>query len=538
MMGQAGKGMELAVQSRRRPVGKLRPAELRIGAIDVGSNSIHMVVAQADGDGGLSVLWRAKEMVGLGRLSFPSRWLSQEAMDRATVTLRRFLEEAQRRQCEQVLAVATSAVREAENGGAFIQRVRQELGLHVRVVSAQEEARLIYLGVRHAVSLAGGPHLLLDIGGGSVEFIVASSEKPLLLASRKLGAARMTARFIRSDPVEARELRALLAHYSEELDPLIEEIRRYRPVRMLGSSGTLENIAAMCEAERAEEGRAIITRPALERLVDELTESRSADRAAMRGLDEKRKDQIVAGALLAREVMRRLDARQIEIVHAALREGIVIDHLARHWPEIQVRREVPDPRRRAIIDLGRRCHWQRDHSEQVARLCMLLFEQLRGLHGLGRSQRELIEYGALLHDIGALIGRARHHKHSMYLILNGELAPFSREEVAIIANVARYHRKAPPRNRHEEFARLSAKGRYTVQVGAALLRIADGLDRTSSAVVEDLRCRVGRRRVDITLLARGDTELEVWSARARSKLFTEVFHRTVSFRVKPARGAR
>src|SRR5512133_1669858 len=174
--------------------------ELRLAAIDVGSNSLHMVIAQVDADGGATNLWRLKEMVGLGRNSFPSHHLSQEAMDRALLALKRFGQTALRRGCEKIVAVATSAVREAENGGDFIERARREAGVNVRVVSAKEEARLIYVGVRHAMDFAGGPHLIIDLGGGSVEFIVADGKQPLLLESRKVGAARMTAKFVHSDP--------------------------------------------------------------------------------------------------------------------------------------------------------------------------------------------------------------------------------------------------------------------------------------------------------------------------------------------------
>lgn len=513
------------------PAAIAKRGELRLAAIDVGSNSIHMVIAQADPDGGLTTLWRVKEMVGLGRMSFPSHRLSVQAMERAMATLRRFCAEAQRRQCEQVLAVATSAVREANNGGEFIERVRRELGLHVRVVSARDEARLIYLGVRHAMGLEGGPHLIIDIGGGSVEFIVGRHDRPLLLESRKLGAARMTAKFIKSDPIAPGELKAMLAHFDAELSPLIETIRGHHPVRAIGTSGTMENLVAMCESNGSAkgEGSATLSRSALSQLVADLLESRAADRATIKGLDDQRKDQILAGAILANELFRRLDIKQMELCRSALREGILIDHLLRHRPELRIRREVPDPRRRAVLDLARRCHWNREHSQQVARLCLRLFDQLKPLHGLGTRQRELIEYGALLHDIGWLIGREKHHKHSLYLILNGELKPFTEGEVRVIANIARYHRKAMPAESHTEFAALPDKDQFTVRVGAALLRLADGLDRTNGSVVSSLRCRVGPRKVEVRVNSRGDAELEIWSAGSRSALFEKVFGRNIRF---------
>jgi exopolyphosphatase/guanosine-5'-triphosphate,3'-diphosphate pyrophosphatase len=515
--------------AKRLRIKKAADAHFRIAAIDVGSNSIHMIIAQADADGGLTTLWRLKEMVGLGRISFPSRRLTYEAMDRAVETLRRFQEEAKRRQCERIVAVATSAVREAENGGDFVQRTRRELGLHVRVISARDEARLIYLGARHEMDLEGGPHLIFDVGGGSVEFIVADAERPLMLESRKLGAARMTAKFVKSDPIDGDELKSLLAHYDQELASLVATIKSHKIVAAMGTSGTIETLCAMCGDVEGSNGDSEhwIHASALAKLVSELLESKSKDRARMKGLDDDRKDQILAGALLVNRLFELLDLKRMQVCGAALREGLLIDYLARHRPELQVRRDVPDPRRRSVIDLARRCNWQQTHSEQVARLCVRLFDQTRALHGLGRPQRELIEYGALLHDIGWLVGRKKHHKHTKYLIFNGNLEPFSPREIKVIGNIARYHRKAAPSTSHRSYRKLREKDREIVRVGAALLRIADGLDRSNSTVITELRCRIRDRKVDVIVKARGDAELEIWSARSRSQLFAKVFERTV-----------
>jgi exopolyphosphatase/guanosine-5'-triphosphate,3'-diphosphate pyrophosphatase len=518
----------------RRPSRIPAPADVRLAAIDVGSNSIHMIVAQIDAAGGVTTLWRLKEMVGMGRISFPARRLSADAMDRALVTLRRFQQVAQQRQCEKIIAVATSAVREAENGGDFIERVRRELGLRIRVVSGREEARLIYLGVRHAVDLKGGPHLLLDVGGGSVEFIVANDAKPLLLESRKLGSARMTAKFIKSDPVDARELGALVRHYRQELQPLCENIRTLAPVKAFGTSGTLENLAAMSgslEKSNGDGTTGVIERGALEALTHQLVESRAKDRASLSGLDDKRQDQIIAGAVLLNELFQELDLKRMYVCRAALREGILVDYLSRHLPELQVRRDVPDPRRRSILDLGRRCGWHPAHGEQVARLTLAMFDALRPLHKLDRKQRELIEYGAMLHDIGWHISAEDHHKHSMYLIRHGALKEFEPEEVRVIAQIARYHRKAKPKVSHESFAELSPLARKTVRVGAAILRIADGLDRTQCNAVSAVRLRIGKRRIILRITARGDVEMELWAARRKMDLFCEVFNRSITFDV-------
>jgi exopolyphosphatase/guanosine-5'-triphosphate,3'-diphosphate pyrophosphatase len=519
--------------ARRRPVIEPPRPDLRLAAIDVGSNSLHMIVAQIGVDGAVTTLWRAKEMVGLGRMSFPSHRLTRESMDQAILALRRFQQEAYTRHCEKIVAVATSAVREAANGGDFILRARRELGINIRVVSAKDEARLIYLGVRHAVDLTGGPHLIVDIGGGSVEFIVADEHRPLLLESRKLGAARMTAQFVKSDPIHVDELEALLKHYDKELAPIVKHVEELKPTHALGTSGTLENLAALCGSVDGGPGQpASIDAERLSRLVGKLIESRAKDREKLDGLDAQRRDQIVAGAILANEVMRRLSLKRIDLCRSALREGILVEYLARHQPDIAVRRQIPDPRHRSALGLARRCNWEQPHAEHVTALCLQLFDQLAPLHRLGPDERELIEFGAMLHDIGWHIAGKKHHHHSMYLILHGDLKGFDEEEVRIIANIARYHRKSPPKPSHEAFASLPPRSKRIVRVGAALLRIADGLDRSHNGVVSAVRTRAAAGEVRVLLETRGDPALEIWAAKRKCDLFEEVFDRTVSF--KPA----
>jgi exopolyphosphatase/guanosine-5'-triphosphate,3'-diphosphate pyrophosphatase len=528
---------------------------MRIAAIDIGSNSIHMIVAEADVEGGITTLWRMKEMVGLGRETFPSRAIPRETIERAMAVLTRFQQAALQRQCEHVCAVATSAVREASNGGDFIERIARTLNLDVRVISGREEARLIYLGVRHTLPLKGGQHLVVDIGGGSVEFIVGDDRRHLLLESRKLGAARMTAQFIKSERISDDERDALLAHYDKELAPIVGDIMKFKPIKVIGTSGTLENIAGMSAAAPPSDANGhangsggsssngataaaasaprptFIERNAFEKMLQSLMRSNAKQRAAMHGLDEGRRDQVIAGALLVRELFRRLKLRRIQICSAALREGILVDYLSRHLPDLAIRQQIPDPRLRSVIALARRCSWHKSHSEHVAQLTVRLFDDTRSIHGFGTPERELIEYAALLHDIGWHIGRAGHHKHSMYLIRHGDLKNFLPEEVEIIANIARYHRKAAPSKKHESYNALSPRAKRIVCAGAALLRLADGLDRSHANVVRDLRCRVNGNDVKCAIKTRWDAQLEIWGAKRKRELFEKVFKRPIVFEI-------
>ena len=504
---------------------------LRLAAIDVGSNSVHMIVAQIDADGGVSTLWRMKEMVGLGRISFPSKKLSPEAIERAVTTLARFKQAALQRGAEQIVAVATSAIREAVNGGDVIDRIRRELKLYVKVVSARDEAKLIYYGVRHGVDLGAKPNLIIDIGGGSVEFIVGDADAAAMLESRKLGAARMTATFVHTDPIDKADRKALVANFDKELGPLIGQIKTLAPARVIGTSGTLENLARLCGGVDAA-GAPVIDAKSMARVAKSLIASDSAAREAMPKLDAHRKEQVVAAAMLVEYLFEKLGIKKIHLCGSALREGILVEYLAKHAPDLKIRNEIADPRRRSILDLARRCHWQSQHGNQVAALSLRLFDQLSDLHKLRAVDRELIEYGAMLHDLGWYISPDGHHRHSMYLIENSDLGRhFSPEEVSIIANIARYHRKGTPTVEDPAYAALSKHARKAVDVGAAFLRIADGLDRSHSNVVRELRLRKGKSGLLATLDVRADAEIEMWTAKRKSEWFERVFGRPIDFEI-------
>jgi exopolyphosphatase / guanosine-5'-triphosphate,3'-diphosphate pyrophosphatase len=285
----------------------------------------------------------------------------------------------------------------------------------------------------------------------------------------------------------------------------------------------------MCSS-RANAARAEIEREALNDLVDKLLKTEAADRVKIRGLDEKRQDQIIAGALLVQFIMAELGIKRIVLCGSALREGILLEYIGRHLPDLAVRRKVPDPRHRSVLDLARKCEWNETHSLQVVAIALKLFDQLESLHGLNAKAREFLEHAAMLHDIGWHIAPNRHHKHSMYLVQHGELKGFSDREIDIIANMTRYHRASMPKPSHGAYMSLPSGDRHIVDVGGAILRIADGLDRSHSRVVRDLKCQIGKRRVKVQITGRGDIELELWAARRKTDLFIRAFDRVITFR--------
>ena len=510
---------------------------MRIAAIDVGSNSIHMVVAQVESDGRFRVLDRAKEMVRLGQRTLNSGRLSAEAMTAGLRTLAAFRTLAERQGVVRFKAVATSAIREAKNGGDFIQRVRDEVGLRVTVIPGLEEARLTYLGVRHAIDLRGAPTLIVDAGGGSVELIFIEDEKPTALHSLKLGVSRLSEKFLDDDPPSSKSLADLEAYLAEHLDPILSRVAKRQVRRVVGTSGTLLNLIAIAGYERGEPpdghlNNFTVSADEIARVRRLVAKAEREDRLRIKGLDAKRVDFIVTGACLADYVLRRLDADIMVACTWALREGVLLDFIARHRKGIEETERFADPRRRSVVRFARHVDGTDAHGEHVAHLALQLFDQVADELGLPPESREWLEFAALLHDVGHLIGHKDHQRHSYYLITNGELLGFRREELEIIGQTARYHQKAPPKESDEGFAALPKGDRRTVRALSALLRVADGLDRSHYGVVRDVALVRRGDRLTLQLYTAGDdAELEIWEARRRAALLEEVLAVDVDFEV-------
>jgi exopolyphosphatase / guanosine-5'-triphosphate,3'-diphosphate pyrophosphatase len=510
---------------------------MRVAAIDVGSNSIHMVVAQVESDGRFHVLDRAKDMVRLGHRSLQNGRLTTEAIDAGVRTLASFRTLAERQGVTRFQAVATSAVRETRNGGDFIRKVKEEVGLRIKVIPGREEARLIYLGVRHAIDLRGEPSVILDAGGGSVELVLTEDDRALSLESVKLGVARLSEAFLNSDPPDSHELEQLEAHIREELDAVLGRFSQREVRRVVGTSGTMLNLISIIGHQRGEPPNGnlnhyAVTAEEIARLRRQLCKSERDERRRIPGLDEKRIDFIVVGAVLADHVLRRLGAKQLIACTWSLREGVLLDFIARHRKGIEESERIGDPRRLSVVRFARHMGEVGEHSPQVARLALRLFDQLKDNLKLAPETRELLEYAALLHDVGHHIGHDNHQKHAYYLITNGDLLGFTREELEIVAQTARYHRKGGPKDTDEGYRSLSSGDRRTVRALSAILRIADGLDRSHYGVVRDLDVTRRAERLTIHLHTQNDdAQLEIWEARSRAGLLGRVLGCEVDFRV-------
>ena len=517
---------------------------MRIAAIDVGSNSIHMIVAEARADGHFIVLDRAKEMVLLGRRSLTTGRLTKPAMDQGIRALQTFTSIARRHGVTRFRAVATSAVREAKNGGEFIQRIYDELGLRVRVIPGREEARLIYLGVSQVVDLRRGASLLLDIGGGSVEIVLVEHGKAVELHSVKLGVSRLTEEFLHTDPPRSRELAKLAAHVEEELSVPLKTAAKRKIARVVGTSGTLLSLVSMAAhrlgVHPGREAHGLeVPAAAVSQLRRQLVRADIAARLEMRGMDPKRADLIVAGAVVADHVLRTVKAKRIQACTWALREGLLLEYVRRHARGIEESARIADVRRRSVVRLLRRFGSPPGHSEQVAKISLRLFDQLRGRLGLRAEAREWLEHAALLHDVGHLIDHEDHHRHSYYLIVNSELFGFRREEVEAIGQIAlHHHRKGMPKPDDAGGEALPAEVWRQVRAASAILRLAEGLDRSHYAAVRDARV-VGRGgRLAIELATQNDAALELWEARRRTELLAKLLGVEVTVRVAPRKSAQ
>jgi len=321
--------------------------------------------------------------------------------------------------------VATSAVREARNGGEFVQRLRRETGLRVRVVSGAEEARLIFRAARHALGLEGGPHLLLDVGGGSVELVLVQDGRPLWLKSLPLGVARLTERFLPGDPPTAGQVRRLEAHLERVLDDLLEDARHCGVQRIVGTSGTVNALVHMAHAARGREPVRLHGASAdggeIHRLARRILTRDAAQRATLPGADAKRIDLLPAAGVLLDHVLRGSGADELVACSWALREGLLLELARLPGGRAQTRRQV---RRRSVEALAVKFVADNAHGRQVARLADRLFDATAAALGLPAGARELLEYAALLHDVGHSIDHGRHHRHSYYLIGSAELLGF------------------------------------------------------------------------------------------------------------------
>jgi exopolyphosphatase/guanosine-5'-triphosphate,3'-diphosphate pyrophosphatase len=510
----------------------------RIAAIDVGTNSFHLCIASIDANGVFRVHSRDKETVRLGESVSDMKYISPEAMERGLVAMRRFAMQARDAGAEIMRAIGTSAMREALNSKEFAQLVREETGVEIEVISGTEEARLIYLGVLQALPVLDRRTLVIDIGGGSTETVVGFKGEMYFAHSAKLGAIRLTKRFFADEKLSNKSLKECRECIKGEWASIFKSILACGFEEAVGSSGTVQTVAAVALALKGREpfedslnGVKLSQQEmmaAIERILDEKTAKRRAD---IPGMDDKRADIIVGGALILEQAILNLNIKEFTVSDAALREGILLDTFQQR-SDIEQYHHLSRLRYNSVASLCDLCKINMKHANHVKTLAMQMFDalQTQKAHHYGDAEREFLEAAALMHDIGYHIASDQHHKHSYYIIRNADLLGFTNDEKEIIANIARYHRKSHPKARHENFQKVPPDKRRMVTVLAGILRVAEGLDRRGLQLVRSVRVHVHSQSVDMMLSfnpADGLPDIELWSAERRIELLETMLGKRV-----------
>jgi exopolyphosphatase/guanosine-5'-triphosphate,3'-diphosphate pyrophosphatase len=509
----------------------------RLAAIDIGSNSVHMIVVAPQHNGAYRVLGRERDMVRLGKTGLGEGVLSESAIADGLEALIRMTNLASLKGADRAVAVATSAVREAANGRDFLARVKAHTGLDVLLLTGDEEGQLIFRAVREVVDLGPDEAVIVDVGGGSTEWISARGGELTGVVSLPLGSLRCAAH-LKGDPARPAALgrlrTAIRARLAEEVPA---GPRPARPVeggaarRLIATSGTALCCADLIDlfAGRGEPASGLreVRVKDLTQLVTRLRGLRRRELAELPPVGGPRSDSLMAGAVLLQELVAHAGVERFFVSDRALREGLVLAALGQPIPPVH---EPGDLRRRQVLQLAERAQSVLRHNVQTARLAVRLFDVTASLHGFGTREREWLEYAALLHDIGYSIHYRNHHKHTYYLIANASPDGFHQEEIEIIAHVARYHRGALPKREHATFAALKPWQQKTVRRLVALLRLADSLDRTHASRVEEIYGAIHDERVRIEVVSPYAVGIELEAAREHRRYFARVFGARLSLR--------
>jgi exopolyphosphatase/guanosine-5'-triphosphate,3'-diphosphate pyrophosphatase len=497
----------------------------RIAAIDIGSNSIRQIVADVSMTGAIRVVDEMKAAPRLGTGLAESNTLSDEPMRLAIESLIRMATLARQLGAKRIEAVATSAVRDATNGPAFIGRVRQETGLRVRILVGEEEARLAFRSALAHFELGHGRAVVMDIGGGSLELALSAEGLVERLISRPYGALRLTEQFLGPNP-RARDVRKLRKHIRADIQRTLP-LRDWRGADVIGSGGTFTNLAGIylarqgMRAARSVHGTRI-PRVEVEHVLEMLQDMTVTERLTVPGLNAGRADIIVAGLAVAAEVLARVEPRDLAASAFGIREGLLLE-VARVMPTIA---DPGEARTRSVREFAERCHYEEPHSRQVQRLALQLFDAIGARLGCTHEDRRILADAALLHDVGYHINYEGHNKHSYHLVLHADLIGMSPTEQVIVAHVGRYHRGAEPnRRKHKAYGALDRQTRARIKRLAAILRIADGFDRGHVGAVDKVKVRWMERALRLTPVPvpkAKSLRLELWGASRKAALLEKV----------------
>ena len=496
----------------------------RLAAIDVGSNSVRLVVAEALADGRYRVLDEERETPRLGRSLASTGKLDDVSIADSLAALRRFLSIVQGLGVENLRAIATCAVREATNGTEFCNLVKEQLDLQLEVISSQKEAHLAFHSVRRRFDLSGKNTLLADIGGGSTELVLASGELIEAIYGTRLGAVRLNDKFGGGQALAGDDFKRMVRWINRELNKTTE--KPSSPLHLLiGSGGTFTSLAGMAMAAKGQSrlpvGGCQVSRAELRHLIDRLRKMSLKQRREVPGLNPDRADIIVPGMTIIDCVMRRFKLNLLQVHPFGVRDGLLLSMIE----EMQGRtkQDIPADDNAQLERFASACGVELTHARQVAILAGEIYAGLCEHFEIDCEDGRLLEAAARLQDVGYLINYDGHQKHSYHLILHSHLEGFRPEEIEIIANVARYHRGKEPKRKHDNFRRLSAADQQRVLRLAAVLRLAGGLDRSHNQTVKSVEVRLNDDLLELIVEAEDYPETDLWAARRRTGMFEKVF---------------
>ena len=512
---------------------------MKLAAIDIGTNSIHMIVVKVLGRHTFEVIDRVKEMAKLGEGVFATNRLSDRAFKAGLDTIERYVHLADQLGVDDIITAATSATREAQNGERFLKEVVRRTKIMPRIISGQEEARLIFLAVRNAIVLDDRTALVIDIGGGSTEVVVGNRQEVLFGTSLKLGVLRLLDMFEDEGTVGEEARGVLESHIRFLARQAVTRAKQAGFTQVIGTSGTIRTLGeaaylANHKSSLQSVNAEVVRLSELQALTDQLIDIKSSKRAKIEGISEKRTDAIHLGGILLVQLLKMAEVDEITLCDASLREGMVIDYIERHFQGEAILPPHEKLRHRKAAQLVYKYEADWNSNLHVADLALQLFDQTREIHQLNIFEREVLEYAALLHNIGQYLSLKGYHKSSRYILKKSDPRGFTDDEMLLIGHVVRYHRKAHPKKKHKQFKRLNDEQKQIVWVLAGLLRIAVGLDRTKNQQVKTLSCAISEAEVEIAVSGEGDIEIELWAARGDRQVLEQALDRSVQLKSLPA----
>ncbi|MBI2893073.1 MAG: Ppx/GppA family phosphatase [Deltaproteobacteria bacterium] len=496
----------------------------RFAAIDVGSNAIRIKVVETSSATHWKEVHASRQPVRLGREVFLTGQIAPASADAAAAAFRGFREALAGVGSSHVRAVGTSAMREAKNKKSVVDRIERESQIRVEIIEGLEEARLIRLGVDRAVELGQGRVLLIDVGGGSVELTGLSDGAQRFASSLQIGTVRLHEAFLGDKPVTRSQEMLLREYLNRVLEPALVALGPLRPTRFIGTGGNLERLAVLCPVEQGKKDA--IDTGSLRELGPKLARMSAEERRTTYQLREDRADVIVPASYVLTRIADALGAQRIAVPGVGLRDGVLCEMVEKHYGVWDYRREA-DALLGGARALGRRFQFDEAHGEHTMKLAARIFDDLKSLHGLGAEERLELSVAALLHDVGDFIANGGHHKHSHYIIQHSDIGGLPPERRRIVANVARYHRGADPQPDHPNLAGLDKAEIAKVRKLAAILRVAEALDREHREKVSEVSVSVDKKRVVLRLRGEHDFSLEIWTVRRKAPLFEQVFDRTL-----------